>query len=288
MATRRNFLKSSGLVLATGMIPIASGSCKKEQTVSVKITRGINLPLGIASYSFRKYSLDETISMSNRLGIKYLALKSMHMPLDWNPDQIKEAADKVRQAGIDLYGAGVVYMNSEEEVNQAFEYAKLAGMKVIIGVPKHELLDLTEEKIKEYNIKVAIHNHGPGDDLYPSPESVIEKIKDRDPRFGLCMDIGHTQRIGLDPAADAEKYMDRLLDVHIKDVTASTAEGETVEIGRGVIDIPSFLSVLEENKYSGIVSFEYEKDENDVLPGISESIGYVRGVMDAISIGKYE
>ena len=280
MATRRNFLKSSGLILTSSMVPMACKDQAKTNTEALPESKEI--PLGIASYSFRKYSLEESISMSNRLGIKYLALKSMHMPLDWNSDQIKEAAGKVRQAGIELYGAGVIYMNSEEEVKQAFEYAKHAGMKVIIGVPKHELLDLTEEKIKNYDIKVAIHNHGPGDDLYPSPESVIEKIKNRDPRFGLCMDIGHTQRIGLDPAVESQKYMDRLLDVHRKDVTASTAEGETVEIGRGVIDIPAFLSVLIKNNYDGIVSFEYEKDEDDVLPGISESIGYVRGVLDTL------
>ncbi|MFC2123779.1 sugar phosphate isomerase/epimerase family protein [Bacteroidota bacterium] len=278
MATRRNFLKSSGLVLASGMVPFACQNQTNTTTVSI----GNKLPLGIASYSFRKYSLDESIQMTKRLGIEHLALKSMHMPLDWNPEQIKEAADRVSQAGINLYGAGVVYMTTEEEVNQAFEYAKNAGMKVIIGVPNHELLDLTEEKILEYDIIVAIHNHGPGDDLYPSPESVYEKIKNRDPRFGLCMDIGHSQRIGLDPAKEAEKYMDRLLDVHIKDVSASTAEGKTLEIGRGVIDIPSFLSVLIKSNYAGIVSFEYEKDEDDVLPGISESIGYVRGVLDTL------
>jgi len=275
MTTRRTFIKSSGLVMAAGMAPFVSNA-KTQSKTSVK---GMYLPLGLASYSTRKYSLKETIEISNRIGLKYLALKSMHMPLDWDDSKIKKAADMVRQAGLSLYGAGVVYMKTEEEVNNAFKYAKTAGMKVIIGVPQHELLDLTEEKIKEYDIKVAIHNHGPGDDLYPSPESVFEKVKDRDARFGMCMDIGHTQRIGLDPSKEAKKYFDRLLDVHIKDVTGSTAEGTTVEIGRGVIDIPAFLSVLMKKKYSGIVSFEYEKDENDIMPGLAESVGYVRGVM---------
>jgi sugar phosphate isomerase/epimerase len=136
--------------------------------------------------------------------------------------------------------------------------------------------------VKQYDINVAIHNHGPGDKVYPTPASAYEKIKDLDGRIGLCNDIGHTCRSGVDPAASAEKYADRLLDVHIKDVSAGVPQGSTVEVGRGVIDIPKFLRTLVKIDYAGIVSFEYEKDENDPLPGLSESVGYVRGAMAAI------
>ena len=235
--------------------------------------------LGIASYSFRDYDLDSTLKMTNRLGINNLALKSMHMPLELPDEEIRQIRKKINDAGINLYGAGVIYMNNEDEVKNAFRYAKAAGISVIIGVPKYELLDLAEEHVKSTGIKLAIHNHGPGDDVYPSPESVIEKIKNRDPRVGLCMDVGHTERIGLNPAAEAKKYFSRLLDVHLKDVDKSTAEGDTVEIGRGVIDIPAFIKVLMDRNYTGMVSFEYEKDPKDIMPGISESIGYTRGVI---------
>lgn len=245
-------------------------------------TAGNPLDLGIASYSFRNYDLDKTINMTRRLGIPNLALKSMHMPLEMSDDEIKQVKKKINDAGISLYGAGVIYMNNEEEVKNAFRYAKVAGLSVIIGVPKHELLDITEQQVKATGIKLAIHNHGPGDEVYPSPESIYEKVKDRDARIGICLDIGHTERIGLNPAAEAKKYFSRLLDVHIKDVDKSTAEGDTVEIGRGVIDIPAFLKVLIDRKYSGVVSFEYEKDPDDILPGIAESIGYVRGVIKTL------
>ncbi|GAH43655.1 unnamed protein product, partial [marine sediment metagenome] len=137
-------------------------------------------------------------------------------------------------------------------------------------------------KVKAYDIKLAIHNHGPGDKRYPSPESAYEKIKNMDSRMGLCLDIGHTKRIGIDPAKSARQFMDRLHDVHIKDVDKAAAEGQTVEIGRGVIDIPSFLKVLIERRYSGKVSFEFEKDGDDPLPGLAESVGYVRGCLDMI------
>ncbi len=272
---RRNFIKIAGLAIpGTFITRISSGSPLMIKDNKIK--------LGIASYTFREFSLEDTLKMTNKVGMSYIALKSMHLPLDKTNDEILSVKNEVEKAGIKLYGAGVVYMKSEEEVENAFRYAKAAGMKTIIGVPNHDLLDLVENKVKATDIQVAIHNHGPGDDLYPSPESIIEKIKNRDKRIGMCMDIGHTQRIGLDPAKEALKYFDRLLDVHLKDVDKSTPEGDTVEIGRGVIDIQAFLKVLLANHYSGIASFEYEKDGKDPLAGLAESIGYVNGVLSLL------
>ena len=173
-------------------------------------------------------------------------------------------------------------MKNEDEVHRAFHYAQTAGMNIIIGVPNHELLKLVEKKVREYDMKLAIHNHGPGDTLYPSPQSAYEKIKDMDPRMGLCIDIGHAKRIGIDPSVAAEMFSDRLHDVHIKDVSEASKEGYTVEIGRGVIDIPKFLRTLLAIHYTGTASFEFEKDEDDPLPGVAESLGYVKGVLSII------
>ena len=238
------------------------------------------LKLGLASYSLRELSLEETIKTCQRLRIKSLALKSMHMPLDSRPKQIQEIAQKVREGGIDLYGAGVIYMKSENAVNQAFSYARSAGLRVIIGVPNPELLPLVEQRVKETDIKLAIHNHGPGDEVYPSPDSVFEKIQDLDRRIGLCIDIGHTFRIGEDPVEKAKKYVDRLHDVHLKDVDKVGAEGRSVELGSGMMDIPAFLTALKKIGYTGVVGLEYEKDGKDPIPGLAESVGYARGIID--------
>ena len=173
-------------------------------------------------------------------------------------------------------------MKKEADVHRAFDYAKAAGMKVIIGVPAHELLPLVDKKVKQYDIKVAIHNHGPTDKQYPVPASAYERIKDLDKRIGLCNDIGHTMRADVDPAVSIERYADRLLDVHIKDVSQASAKGHGVEVGRGVIDIPKVIRALLKIDYKGVVSFEYEKDADDPLAGLAESVGYVRGVLAAI------
>lgn len=268
--SRRQFLRSAGVGLAA--VPLA-GEAAAQKAKSPKLT------LGMASYTFRKFDLENTLAMTKRLGLKRISFKDFHLPMDSTPEAIRAAAAKARDAGLELYGCGVVYMKTEAEVNRAFDYAKTAGMAIIIGVPEHSLLDLVNRKAQEYNIKVAIHNHGPGDKVYPSPQTAYDKIRDLDPRMGLCLDIGHAQRLGIDPSDAARKFSKRLLDVHIKDVSASSAEGTTVEIGRGVIDIPRFLRTMIEIRYTGTLALEYEKDEGDPLPGSAESIGYLRGAL---------
>ncbi len=267
--SRRDFLKISGLTTAASLLAMQPTSAK----TSVKEA---SLKLGLASYSLRKFSLDQTIAMTKRAGLKYLCLKSMHLPLDSTEAEIKKAADKVKKAGLVLYGGGVIYMNSPEEVDRAFVYAKQAGMETIVGVPAPELLNYTNDKIKEYDIKVAIHNHGPGDKKYPSPKSVWDKIKDLDPRFGLCIDIGHTERIGVDPTEAATAYFSRLFDLHIKDVNQADGDGGPVIIGRGIIDIPKFMKMLVDKGYQGTASIEFEIDADDPMPGLGESEGYVK------------
>jgi sugar phosphate isomerase/epimerase len=279
--TRRAFVLSGVTGMAAASITGAQKTWANNEQISSRDGYK-RLKLAMASYTFRKFNLDDTLAMTKRLGLERIAFKSFHLPLDSTMDQIRAAAAKVKEAGLDLYGCGVVYMTNESEVNQAFDYARTAGMNIIIGVPEHNLLPLVNKKVQEYNMKLAIHNHGPGDERYPTPESAYERIKHLDPRMGLCIDIGHTQRSGIDPSDAAEKYADRLLDVHIKDVSAASKEGNTVEIGRGVIDIPKFLRTLLRIHYTGMVALEYEKDENDPLAGSAESIGYLKGVLAVI------
>ncbi|HPA16111.1 MAG TPA: sugar phosphate isomerase/epimerase family protein [Verrucomicrobiae bacterium] len=240
------------------------------------------LKLGLASYTTRKFDLDKTVEWTKRLGLPYLCLKSFHLPLEASAEETARSAAKVREAGLDLYAGGVITMKKPEEVDQAFAYAKAAGLRLIVGAPTPEMLGKVEEAVKAHGIRVAIHNHGPEDKQFPTPQSAYEKIKGMDRRLGLCMDIGHTVRAGEDPAKTAEACADRLFDVHIKDVTAAAKEGKTLEMGRGIIDIPALFRALLKMKFDGVCSFEYEKDEMDPWPGLSESVGYARGVLAAL------
>jgi sugar phosphate isomerase/epimerase len=279
--SRRNFLRLSGAGLLASQAPALMAAHPNIPLSGPD--PGLPFELGIASYTFREFSLEETIGMTQRLQIPNLCLKSMHLPLDLSPEEIKAEAAKVKDAGLHLYGAGVIYMKDKAQVDQAFDYASHAGMDVIVGVPEHELLEYCSKKVASTGIKLAIHNHGPGDEVYPTPESIYKLVKKLDQGVGICMDIGHTVRIGEDPIADLKKYKDRIHDIHIKDEDKAAPEGQTCEMGHGVIDIPGFLKTVLDVNYSHVLSFEYEKDGKDPLAGLAESVGYVRGVLKMLA-----
>lgn len=285
MPNRRDFLQwttAGAAALAAGSGFATPSRCEagltKEPSAAEQKRK---YALGIASYTVTQFPLEKGIEMTVAVGLKHFCLHPRFVPID-KPDEVVKAAEAVRAAGLDLYACGVIYMKTAAEVDQAFEYAKAAGVKLIVGVPMPELLAMTNEKVQQYDIAVAIHNHGPTDPVYPTPDIIYEKIKSLDPRIGLCIDIGHTARVGVDPSEAAQRCADRLLDFHIKDVNETTAKGHCVEAGRGVLDIPRFIRTLDELGYEGKISFEYEKDMNAPLPGLAESAGYYRGVMASV------
>jgi len=172
--------------------------------------------------------------------------------------------------------------NNEAEVQNDFEYARDTGMPTIVCSPDIDALDLVESMVKKYDLRIAIHNHGPDNKQYPSPRDVMRLVKNRDPRMGVCMDVGHTVRIGEDPVAVIEECAVRLYDFHMKDVTAPTKQGKATEVGRGVNDIVAVLRSLVKLKYAGHLGLEYEAHADAPMPGIIESYAYIRGVLAAI------
>jgi len=274
-SSRRDFLRFAGLSTAVSSLPLSAVFPKGNEVDKTFIP----FSLGIASYTFRSFPLDQAIEMTKRLGMTKMTLKDMHLPLKSSEAEIKAVLEKMKAAGVELSSCGVVYMTTEDEVRNAFAYARTAGIRMMVGVPEETLLPLAERMVKETDISLAIHNHGPTDKRYPSPESAYKLIAKMDKRMGLCIDVGHTRRLGVDPADDVERFFDRLLDVHMKDVSAAEAKGTTVECGRGVIDIPKLMKTLVKLKYAGTLHFEHEKDQKDPLAGVAESVGYVRGVL---------
>lgn len=276
MNSRRHFLRNATLGLATAAsAPMISSALVPTNTLA----DGVELPLGFAGFSFLRFDIDKSIAMMKRMGVTNLSVKEFHLPLNSSQETIDGVKKKLTDAGINMYTVGVVYMRSKEAVDQAFSYAQKCGVSMIVGVPNAELLSYTEEKVKETNIRIAIHNHGPEDKLYPSPKDIYDRIKDMDSRMGLCIDIGHTFRAGVLPEKAVVEYKDRLFDLHVKDVTAMQKDAKVIEIGRGAINFPAFVKALRKIKYSGVCSIEYEKDMTDPLAGMAESVGFFRGVL---------
>jgi len=276
------FLRTAGAAASLACLGGSTVAPKARCEESASGQKDRPVKLALASYTLRKFDLDATLAMTQRVGLNAICLKSFHLPMESNPEQIAAVVQKTKDCGIRLYGGGVIGMKKEDQVNHAFEYAKAAGMIRIIAAPTHEMLPLINDKVQEYDIQVCIHNHGPGDKHFPTPLEAYDKIKDLDPRVGFCHDIGHTIRYGSDAIAETEKCGDRMLDIHLKDVTAANKQGHATPCGRGIIDLPKMLRTLVKIGFSGYAAFEYEANPDDPLAGLAESVGYINGVMDAL------
>jgi len=277
---RRQFLHAGLLGSAAAVAAASLPSGLFAQTTPDPF-RG--LKVGIASYSLRKFTLDQAIAMTKEAGVKFITLKDVHLPMKSTREQRQEARQKIQAAGLVLMGGGVIYLNNKEpEIRAAFEYAKDAGMPTIVSSPDPDGLDTVEKLAKEYKIRIAIHNHGPGDKRFPSPLDVLKLVKDRDELMGICMDVGHTVRIGEDPVAVIQQCAARLYDFHIKDVTAATAKGTGTVMGKGVIDLPGVLKALVGMKYAYHLALEYENEADAPMPGIKASFDYMRKVLAAL------
>lgn len=297
MMNRRTFLRGSLAGVALLAAPSAV-SAKAESSVggknsTIKAARkGQNgeggFHLGMAGYTFVKFDIDRTLAFMKRIDVHYLCIKDFHLPLDADEKQISSFKAKLAEHGVVGYGVGPIYMKDAAAVDKAFAYAQRVGVDLIVGVPgvwgdkapRMDVLDRVEQKVRETNIRYAIHLHGPDMPLYPDATSIWNDIKERDERMGMCLDIGHNLRYGADSIRDLKRYAKRVFDIHLKDVTAPTKAGHAIELGRGIIDFPKFVAMLRKVGYQGSVSLEYEKDMTDPFLGIAESVGFFKAVME--------
>jgi len=267
-----------------GGAAVAMAALRKAEAATTPATHSEDLKLGVASYSFRKFSRADAIKGIKALKISYVNIKDFHLALTSTPDEIAAARKDFEDAGIRILGVGNVGFakNDESEMKRNFEYAKQLGAPVIVMAPTMETLPFIEKMVKEYNIKAAIHNHGPEDKHFPSPESVLSAVKNMDPRMGLCMDIGHSVRAGSDIIAAAKEAGPRLHDMHAKDLANLSDKDSQVPVGDGVIPIVALFKQLKKMNYKGGVMLEYEVQAEAPLPGMQKSFSYMRGVLDGL------
>ena len=242
------------------------------------------LNLGVASYSMRELPLDQVLEGAKTLGVTSMTFKDVHLPRTDPPEVTRALAAKIRAAGITIIGGGTITLpNDAVQIKKDFEYAKNAGFPLIYIDPDPAALDTIEQMAKTYDIKVAIHNHGPENKNWPRPQDAYVAVKSRDKRLGLCIDIGHTLRTGTDPAQACRECKDRLYDMHVKDLKVKTDKDSQTEVGRGVIDFPGLFRTLIDIGYQGQVGLEYEINAKNPLPGMIESMAYMRGVLAALA-----
>jgi sugar phosphate isomerase/epimerase len=241
--------------------------------------------LGVASYSLRKFPLDKTLEMIKTLRTPYVNFKSVHVPYEKSPRELAALRKEIEAAGFQIVGGGTITFSkdTDEDVRRYFDYARAAGMPVIVAMGPASVLPRVERFAKEYDIKVAIHNHGPEDKNFPSPYDALKVVKDMDPRMGLCIDIGHTVRAGTDVVKAIIDAGPRLLDMHAKDLRDPKAKESQCIVGEGSLPIPDIFRALDAIHYQGYVNLEYEIDADDPLPGMKQSFAYMRGVLAGLT-----
>ena len=279
--SRRDLLKASALSAAALPLLNLESNAAPQNGAATDPWRG--LKIGVATYTFREWPIEETIKGIQRVGMKYISIKNVknHIDLSHTPEERKQRAAMFRAAGLVPMSVGNVSMRgSDEEIRKGFEYAKDVGVTTIVCAPRQDAIPLLDKLVKEFDMKLAIHNHGPEDKgFFPSPYDVMKAVEKYDKRIGLCIDVGHTARAGVDPAESILKCKDRLYDLHLKDISALGNRNTPIEGGRGILNMKAILQALIKIKYQGLAGYEYEKDGKDPLPGLAETIGWTRGLL---------
>jgi sugar phosphate isomerase/epimerase len=277
--SRRRFVQSSALIAAACAAPGALPVLAEPRTASGKPSP---IQLGVASYTFRNFTRTQMIGFLKQLNVNSLNCKDTkdHLPMD--PAEEAKAVSDYAAAGIKLHAAGAIYFPKDEDadIRAKFEYCKRAGIPVIVaGDPTPETLPRVERFVKEYDIRIAIHNHGPEDKVWPSPLDVLKLVKDLDPRIGCCIDVGHTVRAGTDVVEAIHQIGPRLFNMHMKDLTSFQSKESQVAVGKGIMPVREILEALIKTNYKGFVDLEYEIHGDDPMPGVTESFAYMRGVL---------
>jgi sugar phosphate isomerase/epimerase len=273
--SRRALLHTAALTAATTLAPTRAFT-EAQPPASEKIR------LGLASYTFRNFSRVQLIGFMRDLRLSALNAKNAkdHLPMD--PAAEAQALADYAAAGIRLHAAGAIYFQkaTDDDIRAQFEYLKRANIPVLVaGDPSPDTLPRIEQFVRHYDIRLAIHNHGPEDKLWPSPLDILKDIRHMDPRVGCCIDVGHTVRAGTDVVQAIHAVGPRLFNMHMKDLTDFRDKASQVAVGDGKMPIREIFQALRKIHYPGYVDLEYEVHPDDPMPGVSKSFAYMRGVL---------
>jgi sugar phosphate isomerase/epimerase len=276
--SRRDFVRSGALVAGAFAVSkdgfgAAAGRPPSDEAAAIR--------LGVASYTLRNFSRAQLIGFLKQLNVLELNAKDTKDHLPMEPQAEAAALADYAAAGVKLHAAGTIYFPKDEDadIRSKFEYCRRAGIGVIVaGDPAPETLPRIEKFVKEYDIRIAIHNHGPEDKIWHSPLDVLKAVKNMDPRMGCCIDVGHTVRAGTDVVQAIHEVGARVHNMHMKDLANFQSKESQVAVGEGMMPVKKIFEALGAIKYKGFVDLEYEIHADDPMLGVIESFAYMRGV----------
>jgi len=264
----------------------------------MSVSADVPYQFGVAGYSFKARSLDDSLAIMKKAGVRNLCVKDFHLRYDASDAEIAAFKAKCAKAGVEPYALGPLYTKDVASTRAYFEFAKRYGAKLIVGVPYEpgdardtgskrrastKLLAEIDSLVKEFDIRYAIHNHGPAaPEMFSDVAGSMALVKDLDARIGFCLDVGWEAAAGRDPAKTVRDCADRIFDVHLKDFAIGKPDGAAIPLGRGRLELRPFLQALADVGYSGVCSIEYETDFANNAAAIAECAGYCRGVAACI------
>jgi sugar phosphate isomerase/epimerase len=277
--TRRRFFRASAITAAAAA---ASRALPAFAQPSRETGKPSPIRLGLASYTFRNFSRAQLIVYMKQLNVAALNAKDVKDHLPMEPAAEAAALADYAANNINLHAVGAVPFTKDDDadIQSKFEYAKRAGVPVIVASdPDPATLLRIEKFVKQYDIRIAIHNHGPENKLYPSPLDALKAVKGMDERMGCCIDVGHCVRAGTDVVEAIYACGPRLYNMHMKDLTSFTDKESQVAVGDGGMPVREIFAALIKTNYPGFVDLEYEVHPDDPMPGVIASFAYMRGVL---------
>jgi sugar phosphate isomerase/epimerase len=271
-------------LLLAGLSPVPSSAAIPDDA---KIG---GFALGCQAYTFNRFSVFEAIEKTAQAGGKTiefypgqkLSPEEPNVKWDHNAsaEVLQKVKDKLTKHKILAVNYGVVGANDETEWRKIFEFAKAMGLYGITTEAVQDL-DKIEKLVKEFDIRVGIHEHGrrPDNANYKvwDPKYVLSVVKDRDPRIGACADTGHWATSGFKPIEALKILQGRIVSVHLKDRPEIGKQMPDTIYGTGVSDVKGMLDELKRQGFKGNISIEYENNWDHSVPDVAQCIGFVRG-----------
>jgi inosose dehydratase len=274
-SSRRHFLSACGGLAAATMLPRANPAVAADSSP---------LHLGIQLYSLRGYPVDEALRHAKDLGFRYVEFYPGMYPITSTPEQIAAMNKRLADLGLTMSAHGVHGFGGDAAANRkVFEFAKAAGITILGADPAPEALDSLDDLVREFDIRIAIHNHGPKH-RYNKVVDVLKAIEGRDERIGACADLGHFIRSAEKPTEVIRLLKGRLYGIHLKDFKEMQDKTQGVILGRGHLDVPAVFAALEQVGFpaDGALSLEYEENPKNPLDDIRECLRVAQDALTAV------
>tara|TARA_A100001391_G_scaffold31022_1_gene16606 strand:+ start:1361 stop:2200 length:840 start_codon:yes stop_codon:yes gene_type:complete len=272
--SRRQWLAATAATVAAATLPRPAWAAGAPQA-----------KLGIQLYSLRGYNVNDALQHAADLGFDEVEFYSGMLPINSTPEQIAEIKKRVSDLGMSISAHGVNHFGGDAAANRKlFEFAKALGVPTITADPEPTAFDSLDDLVDEFDIRIAIHNHGPSA-RYNQVVDVLKAIEGHDERIGACADLGHYIRSGQEPVEVIRSLKGRLYGVHLKDFAEMKEHTKGVVLGQGHLDVEGVFVAMQDVGFpaNGALSLEYEEDPSNPLAEIRQCVTIANAAMEKVS-----